>query len=363
MREDSKDLQEALDVYPEIIDGFSEIPIDLSRFSKADVIRFEIGINFSRFYFKHPTHSDSVRIKKYYRECLEEAKESGILSEQLLIASAIEKKWWSEDKERELLIKTDYVKRMTETRSKAMLSSQKKQLDELIETEELAIKELEQERSSFVVDSAETFAAKKIDEFYISSLCYLDKSLSTRLFDDDELEFLSDPEFQLLSFSLFNKINKISHKKIHYLSASSFFQEIIRACPDDSAYEFYGIPSSKLTIHQTDLFVFGNYYKKAIKASPDRIPDEIISDPESLIKWFSSSNSSSKAKQKLQKNPNAKKTKGERSGRISSFVGATEEDYKNLGLKSGSSTGGKDLIDLAKDSGGTVDMGQLVKSI
>ena len=62
----------------------------------------------------------------------------------------------------------------------------------------------------------------------------------------------------------------------------------------------------------------------------------------------------------LEEAPNASYSRGERSGRISSIVGATQSDYKKLGISGVKRE--KSLLELAKDSGGTLNISSTVKN-
>jgi hypothetical protein len=64
----------------------------------------------------------------------------------------------------------------------------------------------------------------------------------------------------------------------------------------------------------------------------------------------------------MDKTPNKNKTKGERSGRISSIVGASASDYKKLGVEDSSvALKGIDLLSEAEKLGGQMAIGQIVK--
>lgn len=348
-------------IYPDLISGYSEINVEeKKRLDGGDRILFEPPT----FYFKHATKIDSLKISEFYKKEVEAAKKSGILPEKELIESAIEKGWWSQERERNVFVKSEYIARLKETKGKLLLKSQKEELQKEIDKEESELNAEKNERSSLIVDSAETFASKRLDEFYLLNLTFLDSNLSSRAFSVEDLDYLDDFTFHFLSSMVFMKISEFSFKKIRLLSASHFFQEIIRCCPEDDSQCFYGKSASILSSFQVDLFTFGNYYRKCIKHSSEKVPSDVLADPEKLIEWFENDSASSRVKKNLDRNPNAKKSKGERTGRMTSIVGATSEDYKNLGLQSDSKkTGKKDLLDLAVEGGGTADMGKLVASL
>jgi len=147
------------------------------------------------------------------------------------------------------------------------------------------------------------------------------------------------------------------------LAATGFFQNLlILSGKNMSAVDFYGKPICSLSINQTDLFSYASNYRRAINAATERIPEYILNSPENLIDWCEdTSDSRDRAKKLMDNTPNKNKTSGERSGRISSIVGATASDYKKLGMENGKKAAGTDLLASAEQLGGQMQIAQVVK--
>jgi hypothetical protein len=335
-------------LYEEIIQGFS---------------LFEMkGV--APFYVRHSTHLSHARSRSAYEKELKRVKSLGVKTESEFVQIAIKNKWWNEEKEREIEIKKDFISRLRETSARAYLEAQRDAANSQILEESTTLNELLRERSSFVSSCAESIAFRKSEEFLLLSSLFEDSDLKIKLFTPDSLEDFSEDDLSPYTSSIFLVSKRMKDENIKILAASSFFQSLLRICEDDSSYHFYGRPVCELTVFQTSLFTYGNFYKKALKNSSEKVPDHVFSDPESLISWCESLSGNSKVKKSLDRNPNAKKTKGERSGRISSIVGATDQDYKNMGLKGDKPqlVKEKGLLELAKESGGSIGIRDAVKA-
>jgi len=335
-------------LYPDIIKGYSF---------------FNIGGICKPFYFAHFTHVTQQESRNIYLDELEKIKKRGVKTEQQFINSAIKNKWWSKKNEDSIREKRDFIRSLRENSARAFLVAQKKAIDDEIKNESGELAKLLDERAGLVSSCAESIAMKKSEDYILLNCVYSDKDLSKKLFEDFDLDDFSENEATAYSSSIWSVNLKFSDEKIKRLAASSFFQGLVRICPDDSAHSFYGKSVSELTVFQSSLFTYGNFYKKCIKNSTEKIPDHVFSDPESLISWCEGLSNSSRIKKNLDRNPNAKKTKGERSGRISSIVGATTEDYKNLGLVDDSpKIKQKGLIEMAREQGGALGIIDAVKA-
>ena len=213
--------------------------------------------------------------------------------------------------------------------------------------------------------TAEQYADKYYNKYYLYYSLYRDLSFAS-LFAPSEyyfLEELDESEYESVWSEVFKNIDFLKSENIKYLAATGFFQNLLMLTGKDMvAYSFYGKPVVELTISQADLFSYGSSYRRSINNATEAIPDYILSDPLNLIDWCEGGKSSSgKAKSLMDRTPNKNKTKGERTGRISSIVGANSSDYKKLGMGSSYQSKDLDLISEAESAGGQMVMNQIVK--
>lgn len=318
-------------------------------------------------FLKHHSYFDRNFLKKKYNEGISIAEKNGIKKEKDYLDFYIEKKWWSKDKEDQIRTISAFIENLKKSRNKLLLPSQKEKVSKTIEEEESKLSVLLLERKSIIPMTAEQFADKYYNKFYLHKSLYKNIEMN-QLFAPNEnyfLEELDELEYKSIWENIFEAIDFLKTENIKYLAATGFFQNLLMLSGKDmSAYNFYGKPVSLLTVNQVDLFSYGSSYRRSINNTTETIPDYILSDPLNLIDWCEGGkNSSGKAKSAMDKVPNKNKTRGERSGRMSSMVGASASDYKSLGIADLSSSSSKefDLLSEAEKAGGEMLISQVVK--
>jgi hypothetical protein len=322
-----------------------------------------IFIDNSECYFKHHLYSDRVILKEKYKEGIEIAKRNGIKTEEDYIDFYIDKGWWSKSKQDEIRTLTAFVENLKKSKDKLILDSQKQEIQKTINEEEAKLNEILSEKRSIIPITAEEYADKYYNRFYLHYSLFKDAAFNVKFAKtDDYFVEIDDILYNDIWSKVFNIINLFKLQNIKYVAATGFFQNLLMLSGKEmSAMSFYGKPVVDLTINQADLFSYGASYRRSINNATEIIPDHILSDPENLISWCEGgANSTSQAKKILDRTPNKNKTKGERSGRISSIVGATPSDYKKLGIKQDAS-GSTDLLSEAKNSGGEMTINQVIK--
>ena len=98
-----------------------------------------------------------------------------------------------------------------------------------------------------------------------------------------------------------------------------------------------------------EIFGFAKYFKNIVSNSKHSPPDDYYNDPEKLIEWLEASKN---AENMLEKNDNKKKDSV-----ATSIVGANKEDLAKIGAEKNVVS----LDQLAKKSGGTLSMQDLIK--
>jgi hypothetical protein len=323
----------------------------------------EIKLNkYKTVYFKHHTHEDRVDLKLRYLEYISEAESAGIKKENDYIDFYIKKKWWSSKKEAELGEKKIFLENLKKTRDRLLLPSQKQKIQEDVDIEEAALASILEERKSIINFTAEHYAEKKYNRYYLLKSLFKDDALNEKFADhEDEFLEIDDDEYVLLWSKIHSVVEFSKTENIKYLAASGFFQNLLLISGGEkSAINFYGKPVVSLSINQIDLFSYASFYRNSINNSTEKIPDYILSDPNQLIDWCEQGSSSNyRAKKLLDRTPNKNKNKGERSGRISSIVGANSSDYESLGMKGELSK--VDFVSDAGKSGGELGIYEVIK--
>lgn len=316
------------------------------------------------YFVKHHSYSDRCILRDKYDLGLSVARSSGLKSEQEYLDFFIERGWWSKSKEDDIRQNSAFIENLKKSREKLILESQKQSIDKTILEEQSKLNLILSERKSIIPITTEEYADKFYSRYYLHHSLFKDEKCIDFFYESqEELLELDDEIYNEIWSNISNSITLFKADNLKYLAATGFFQNLlILSGKNMSAADFYGKPICSLSINQSDLFSYASNYRRAINAATEKIPDYILNSPENLIDWCEDTNESrDRAKKLMDNTPNRNKTTGERSGRISSIVGATASDYKKLGIENGKKTAGTDLLASAQQLGGQMQIAQVVK--
>jgi hypothetical protein len=258
-----------LAIFDDIANGFSKYSIE----------------NYCKFYLKHLTQSESLEIRDNYDLFLKHATINGILSEEDQVGLAYKYGWWTEDKENQISVIKSTVKRLNITRSKLIYDSDKKRIDEQLNSEAAKLKKLTDERSSFIVMTAEEWATKKTSDHFLKRFIFKDRELKELFFKtnlDEEDELIVD----WAVYFYFKYLSDFSGKMIKRVAISHHFQNMLYI--GNTAMDVFGKCVVELTKNQHEILIWGKYFQNIIKNSDVNIPDNVYEDPEKLEEWFES---------------------------------------------------------------------------
>ena len=302
-------------VFTEVVRGFSKIDND------------EFGI----FYIKHIDVFDSEEIDEKNEEYLNYAKNKGLPTEKQRLEHLKEDGLWSLDKQKEIDETTDYIKQLKLNKSKFFLKAQIDSVSQQIKDENEKLLKLVEEKFNLVGLTAEIFASKKINEYYIFNTLYKEKDLKNKLFTEEEFDELSEDNLlQLIKMFNYNS-SRFSQRNLKRIALSPFFLNDFYLCEDN--------PMS----------YFGKFMLQDMKHRPSQ---EVMSDPDKLIEVYDAGKNAEKVMSKVDGESDA-----------STIVGATSEDLERLGLQSNEDSAQKG-VDLAKEAakkGGNLSMEELIK--
>ena len=260
--------------------------------------------------------------------------------------AAIKEGFWDKDRENSIYDLEKTIMNMKATKNKLQLRSQKTNFQKKIDKKENALNELLFDRHEVVGYTAETFANKKANEYYIYKALKKDSSLNNQFFDEEEYDELHDSDLQEL-ISLYTIFTSdFSHKNLKRIALSHSFLNLYHLC-SDQVTELFGVPVVKLTFFQAEVFGTAKYFKSTLNNAKHRPTDEMYQDPDSLIDWMES-NSGAKV--------DIEGKMEEKAG--VSYVGATKEDLKDLGVDE------NNTISFSKEAakkGGSLDMKDIMK--
>lgn len=263
---------------------------------------------------------------------------------------------WENKKDKRLYELGDYIERLRISKSKLFKKRDKDSIEAQILEAEKEYDQLNKEKQALIGITAEAFANKKINEFYLKNTLYKNEALTVKLYTDNDFDDLENDILNILykEFEKYNEsFNVVMLKKV---ALSSFFMNIFLISNDDP-YVFYGKPVINLTNYQAQVFEYGRQFKNIIQNSEKTVPPEALEDPEKLVEWYEST----KQAETLINKTSARRRPNNNDFQAVTMVGASKEDIRNLGYdeKQGKNTTDK-FIEAAKKKG-SLDFNDVIK--
>jgi hypothetical protein len=328
-------------IYSDIAKGFTRVEI-LGR----------------EYFFKHPTQAEDFATFSRYSYILHDAKKRGLRTEQEKIKEAIENGWWTAQKENRFQQLRESISNLNKTKENLLLPSQRDSIQKQIDTNHFILLTFIKERNDLVGYTAEKYTKECLYDETLIDLTYKNKELTERVFQDaDEYYYLSDDHVEKVRESFHNMTDEFSGDMAKYVAASTFFQNMLYITQECDAFHFWGCASSRCTKYQINLLINGKLYKNAVKSEAESgksIPDDILSDPVKFVSWYESRSS----RLQIEQNESSSSVS---STAVSSFVGATPEDLKKMGVKV-QKLKGKSLLEMAEENGGVLEKHQYLNA-
>lgn len=188
---------------------------------------------------------------------------------------------WTPAKDEEIVDLKSFITGLKLSKTKQLLQSQIDLISAEITKSEEKIKDFEFKKAELLGFTCESYASKRISEYFMLVSTFKDEGLKTPLFNNEEYENLEDNKVREL-VTLYNLTNNnlqsISLKRI---AISPFFLGFFRLC-EDNPYTFYGKPVVALTYHQMELFTYARCFKSVLSEIGEITP-EFYENPDRLI--------------------------------------------------------------------------------
>jgi hypothetical protein len=292
----------------------------------------------SFLFVKHFNIFDNLESEKIYEDSFNEALKSGVPAIESKLNDLIKDNCWSDKKEsliRDLEITIDGLKK---TKSKLIIARQRKGIEDELKKTEKELDDLVLEKRTLLGYTAEVYASKRVNEYYMFNALYKNKELKDKVFSEEEFEDLEQEKVNHLIESYNEVTSKLSIENIQRIAVSPFFINFFYLCNDDP-YIFYGKPIINLTFYQVHIFELGKFFKAIISDARDKVADSVIEDPERLLEWYESNKNAEKLMERGGKN------KQNKDFEASSIVGASKQEYKELGMDKGNH-----VVDIAAEA-------------
>ena len=309
------------------------------------------------YFFKHPSQAEHFHVYSRYNFILDDARKRGLLTEDEKVRHAINNSWWTTEKENRFLQLRDAIKNLKKTRDNLLLPSQKDQIQAQIDRNNFILVTFIKERNELVGYTAEKYSNERLYDETLLALTFKNREMTERVFSDpEEYYYLSDDSVEKVRNAFHD--NSTLFDMIKYVAASTFFQNMLYVTNECDAFHFWGTPASKCTKYQIDLLINAKMYKNAIRAESERgksLPDDIMCDPVKFVSWYES-----RLLDINEGSSNSVSYNGSQTA-VSSYVGATKDDLKKMGVKV-QKIKGKSLLELAAESGGVLEKHQYLNA-
>jgi len=297
------------------------------------------------FFAKHFHANDYLEFAHKEKLFLEKATSRGIPTEAEALNEAKNNGGWTDKDEAFVDSQQYFVDNLIKTKVNLNLKSERdfhqKTIDE--ETQKLLVKK--NEKIKILGSTAEGYASKQMNDYYIINSFYTSPSLEKKLFPD---EVFNEMTYKEIAFyiKINNSLNKIFNEgAIQRLVLEEFFFPFMYIC--DRPSEFFGKPAVDLTNNQLSILTYSRIFKNVFDNNSD-IPDKIRKEPDALLEYAKNSKSKDKMKEHLSRDG------------VSTVFGATKEDYEYMGVDASSVKGSNSLSEMAKKKGGSLNMNDLM---
>lgn len=298
---------------------------ELRNLKKAfsDICRgYSVDILFAdRVYVKHLSHHDQTDLDVIYKKFFEKAKERKIPTYEEMFEILSENSIWTKQDESDIQKQRSYLEHLVEGKKHLYLKSRIEERNELIKEEEIKLQELLEKKSNIFGVTAEIYAERKMNESYIAYSIFRDKNFTKPFFSENKIENISEEEVKEV-ITFYNNITKnLEEDKIKQIVLQNFFLFYWNSC-ENNIFNFFGKPICEASLLQIKLGSYARIFSNILE-NHSNIPEDIRSDPNKLLDY---ANAANKGKENLEKHGG--------DNAATSLVGATKEDYKNMGYDS-----------------------------
>lgn len=309
----------------------------------------EFNIQGSPAFIKHVNNQEQVDLDDLHEEEYEKWRKKGLPTRKEKTKELIKTGEWTEEEEKWLSSQEAYIKSMHDSKRHIILKSQIDKQNIQIEKAEKELREKIAKKEGMLINTCDSFADRRLNDFYVLSTLYKDKDLKEKYFPTKDSFFdldEDDEEYRELIKRYNEFIELCSEFNIQSVILQDFYYSYFPFCEDTVG--FFGRSVTELTHYQLKLIIFTRVFKNILE-NGQHIPEKIKKDPQALLEYGSMS---PETKQRIQDQIEGKGS--------ASLVGGTKEDYEYLGLTPPSESG-INLQDKVKEAGGTMGMQELMK--
>ncbi len=279
----------------------------------------EFSEKLGELYIRHQTHLESLVVEKQYIHFLTKAREQNIPSNSERERLIISENLWSKKEEDDLSNTKIFIQGLGDNISREYLHSRRKIWRKEIYDAEKRLDALLMKKDYLIGSTAEKYAHEQSFHYQVINSFYRDSGLNEKVQIDDT----SNDEYGEL-VKIYNRYQeRMLNDNIKRIAVSPFFTNLFHMC-GDNAYYFYGKSIVSLTSHQTNLFMWGRYFKSLMGQYGDKLPKSMSDDADDMMEFFEISQNAEKSG--ILKEDEAS------DGGMMSLPGANKKDMEMLGI-------------------------------
>ncbi len=252
----------------------------LLRRAFVDVCRgYSVGtLRDQTVYIRHLGHFAHVGYEDIEDGFKRDAVAQGALTEAQRLDQLYAKGTWSPTREGEANRQRDSIARMEDGRKTIAVPSVLRSHEEHIGRERKKLMDMLLERARTVGETAETYASRRLEDYYLVSNLFADKGLTTPLLTFEAFDALGDDEVEAIHQVYRVATEPCSDANLRRLAVQDFFASYWALAQDD-AQAFYGRAVCELTYYQVRLCNYARYMKALLdntdllKLSPEQRND------------------------------------------------------------------------------------------
>lgn len=302
-------------------------------------------------YFKHPTNLDISFADQKYLYYYNQSRKNGVLNNKERLDLLIKEKIWQSERDKEIEELHFQLINLRQTKSKMFVSKQIQEINDRIKETEKQYINLKLEKEELIGETAETYAIKKSNEYFVLSLFYKDENLKECVINKKNAEDISLEDSEDI-FIYYNITSSKFNKNIKKIAALPSLINAIFLF-EDGIIDFFGKEVLRLTIYQSEVLSKLKNYKNVLVKSSSFPPENLYEDFDNLVKWYESAGMDIPAEVKAE---NANKQKENAGG---SYIGATKEEMEKIVKNQGDIP--IDLVKEAAKKGGELSFADIMK--
>jgi|TARA_Y100000289_G_scaffold19707_1_gene19019 hypothetical protein len=270
-------------------------------------------------YVKHFGSREQQELEEHYDRIFKKAQKNGLPTEKESMEFLKEQDLWTEQDEVEYVDVQKYIENLEETKKNLIIPSQIKEIEKDIEESQTKLAEKQSKRDSLLTETCETYARNKSNDYSIFISFYKNKSLTEKLFTEQEFDELSKTEMsEWFGFYMKESVH-LSIENIKYLAISNIFTMYYNILGSKNLYKIIPKTPFDFSFYQLNLLNYAKILNSIIENHP-KMPDKVKKDPDRLLAY-------AEAKSKNQAIVDKGKNK-----QGFSVMGASKQDMGEMGV-------------------------------